>query len=206
MAEREQKDPHGVRDVVDGLEELAQEDGKSEICVGDVLDKFGSRSFSPFMMVLALIELSPLGAIPGVPTFLALCIALVAVQMVFGREHIWVPNWIEQRSISKGKLDSGTGKMEGTADKLDSIATDRLTFLTSGRVAGIVILMLCIAVAPLELLPWASAGPMLAIAIISLGLMVRDGLVMLIAYIIAGLSATGALYWIVGSGASGGGG
>ncbi|MGB3712165.1 MAG: exopolysaccharide biosynthesis protein [Erythrobacter sp.] len=205
MTEREQKNPEGVGDVVEGLDELAKEDN-DEVCFGDVLDKFGSRSFAPLMMVFALIELSPIGAIPGVPTFLAVCIAIVAVQLLIGREHIWVPGWIENRSISNDKMSTATDKMSGIADKLDSIASNRLSFMTSGKVAAAVILLLCIAVAPLELLPWASAAPMTAIAIISLGLMVRDGLVMLIAYIVAILATTGGLYYFFGTGGSGGSG
>jgi len=208
MTQHETKNPSSIGDIVDGLEELA--DSEDEICVGDVLDKFGSQSFAPIMLVLALTELSPVGAIPGVPSFLAVCIALVAVQLLFGNEHIWVPSWIENRSASAGKIEKGTSKIRGIADWLDSIATDRLTFLTRGpavQVAAAIILLLCVSVVPLEVLPWASAAPMLAIAVISLALMVRDGLAMLIAYIVAVLATTGAGMWFFSSdGSSGGGG
>ena len=50
--------------------------------------------------------------------------------------------------------------------------------------AGIVIL-LCCTVPPLELLPFASSIPMGAVALIGLGLMARDGLVMLIAAVLS---------------------
>ncbi|MFD1483588.1 exopolysaccharide biosynthesis protein [Paracoccus nototheniae] len=49
------------------------------------------------------------------------------------------------------------------------------------RVVALLCILLCTAVPPLELLPFASSIPMGAIALMGLGLMVRDGLVILIA-------------------------
>ncbi len=204
MAEDNTKDAESIGDVVDGLDELADEVDE-EVCFGDVLEKFGSRSFAPVMMVLALTELSPIGAIPSVPTLLALGILLIASQMLFGREHIWVPGWIEKRSVSKGKMHKATDKMDGIANWLDSWSGSRLEVLTKGpaiQAAALLIMILCVFVAPLEVLPWASAGPMLAISIICLALIVRDGLVMLIAWLIALGAISGAVYYAISSGLS----
>lgn len=205
--EKDTEDPHSIGDVVDGLGDLAEENG--EVRFADVLDKFGSRSFAPIMLVLAIVQLSPIGAIPGMPTLLALCILLVAVQLLIGREHIWLPDWIAQRSVSGSKLDSAIEKLDGIATKLDGIAKGRLKFLTRGpalQLAAFVIVLLCIAAPPLEVLPWASAGPMLAIAVISLAIMVRDGLAMLIAWALAAAAMGGAgYYYYSSSGGSGSG-
>lgn len=190
------KDPHSINDVLDGLGELAN--SEDQVPFGDVLDKFGSHSFAPIMLVLALVELSPIGAIPVVPTILAVCIALVAGQLAFGSDHVWVPDLLERRSLSSGKIDTAVEKVSGIAAKLDSISTDRMTFLTKGaavKIAAGLILLLCCTVPPLELLPWASSAPMLSIAVISLALMVRDGLVMLLAYIVAAAAIGGIAYW-----------
>lgn len=203
MSQNQTSEPHSVGDVVEGLEELA--DGEDKVSFGDMLDKFGSRSFAPVIMVLALLEVTPLGAIPGVPTLLAACIFLIAVQMLVGRDHIWVPGWIENRSVSGKKLKSATEKLDGTAEKLDGISGSRLEFLTRGpaiQAAALVIMILCLFVAPLEVLPWASMGPMVAIAIISLAIMARDGLAMLIAWLVALGAVGGAIYYFISSGVS----
>lgn len=208
MAEHETKDPHSIAEVVEGIEEVA-ENADEDVRFGDVLDKFGSRSFSPVMMVLALVELSPLGAIPGVPSALALCIFLIAAQMAWGREHIWMPGFVERIGISPDKVTGASDKLEGVADKLDHLATDRMEFLTEGparRIAAGVIMVLCVAVVPLEILPWASSGPMLAIAIISLALMVRDGLAMMLAWMLAAAAIGAGAWYLFASGGSGGSG
>ena len=62
MAQGKTKEPHSVTDVVEGLEELAE--SESEVAVSDVVDKFGKRSFAPVMLVLALLEVTPVGMIP----------------------------------------------------------------------------------------------------------------------------------------------
>lgn len=202
MSKEQTKDPESVGDVIEGLDEIADEVDE-KICFGDVLDKFGSRSFAPVMMVLALLEISPIGAIPGVPTALAICIFAVAAQMLVGRDHIWVPDFVDKIGISPDKLHKGAEKMEGVGEKIDKIADNRLEFLTEGpaiQAAAAVIMLLCLFVAPLEVLPWASMGPMLAIAIISLALMARDGLAMLIAWLVAGAALGGAVYYFFSSG------
>lgn len=203
MSKEQTKEPHSVTDVVDGLEELA--DSEEKVSFGDVLDKFGSRSFAPVMMVLALLELTPIGVIPGVPSLLAACILLIAAQMLFGRKHIWVPDWIANRSVSGDKMHTATEKLDGTAEKLDNLSGSRLEFLTRGpaiQAAALVIMILCLLVAPLEVLPWASMGPMLAIAIISLAIMARDGLAMLVAWLIALGAVGGAIYYFITTGIS----
>lgn len=201
-----ESEPHSVGEVVQGLEELSE--GSSKVKFADVLDKFGARSFAPVMMVLALIEISPLGALPGVPTFLAACIALIAAQMVVGRDHIWVPQWLAQRSVPGKKMGDASHKLERPAEKLDGVAKERFNFLTTGpslRIAGATIVLLCLAVPPLEVLPWASSGPMIAIAVISLAIMVRDGLAMLIAWLLTAVAVAGIGYYYFSSGTGDGG-
>ena len=193
-------EPTSVGDVLDELDELA--DKGDQVCVRDVLDDFGRRSFGPFMMIPALIEISPLGGIPGVPTALALFIALIAAQLVIGREHIWMPEFVQRRSVESGKLHKAVEKLRGLGQWLDEHSQDRLEKLTVGiwlRFAGAVVIALCCTVPPLELLPFASTLPMLAIIMIGLGLTVRDGALLLSALLFAGLAAATGVYLYLGS-------
>lgn len=194
------KEPRSVSEVVETIAELAEKDDK--VTIGDVLDRFGHRSFAPVMMAFALVELTPAGGIPGVPTFLAACISLFAVQMLFGRDHIWVPKWIEQRSAPSKKLREATGKLETVAEKVDKVAHSRLERFASGaglKVAAAIILALCLTIPPFELVPFASTAPMLAIDVICLAIMVRDGLAMLIAWGVAAAALIGLGYYYFAS-------
>ena len=196
MSEKDSKtEPQGVEDVIGELDELAAQN--TEVCIADVLDDFGARSFGPIIMILALIELTPIGAIPGIPTALATLIALIALQLLFGKDHIWMPQFVQKRSVESKKLHKAVGKLRGVAHWLDAHSRDRFNFLTKGiwlKSAALAIIVLCVTVPPLEMLPFASSAPMLAIASIGLALIVRDGLVMLGALALA-MAALGAGTW-----------
>ncbi|QUL39503.1 exopolysaccharide biosynthesis protein [Erythrobacter sp. JK5] len=198
-------DPHSVGEVVESLAELAEEDSK--VTIGDVLDRFGDHSFAPVMLVFALVELTPAGGIPGVPTFLASCIALVAVQLLFGRDHLWVPGWIARRGAPSVKLRKAAHTLENVARQVDRVAQSRLESFASGiglRIAAALIIALCLTIPPFEVVPFASTGPMLAIDIICLAIMVRDGLAMLVVWTLATVALAALGYFILFSDAMSG--
>ena len=73
------KQSGAVERILDRLHETAEKRGK--VSVGDIVQALGDRSWGALPFIPALIELSPIGAVPGVPTTLALIIALFAAQM-----------------------------------------------------------------------------------------------------------------------------
>lgn len=193
-------DPHSVGDVLDELEQLAE--SADTVSIGDFLAGLGQRGYGPVLLVPALLEITPVGGIPGVPTFLAAIIATFAVQILIGHTHLWLPGFIERRRISSGKLCEATAKLRGTARFLDRWFHGRLPALTQPpmpRIAAVVILLLACSVPPLELLPFASTVPMVAIAAFGLALLVRDGFLMAVAGILA-IAALGVGFGLVGSG------
>ncbi|WP_066554929.1 exopolysaccharide biosynthesis protein [Croceicoccus bisphenolivorans] len=198
-------DPHSVCEILNCLDEVAKE--HSKVSVENVVDAIGSRSYGPFLLVPALLEITPVGAIPGVPTFLAVIITLVALQMLFGRKHIWIPGFISHRSVSAERVEKASRKLRKIAAFLDKWFHGRLKALTHGvpvRIAAILIIGLCATVPPLELVPFASSGPMIAVAAFGLALMVRDGLLMLIATAMS-LAAFGIGFTMMGGKESSGG-
>lgn len=202
------EEPHNVREAVASLEELA---GKRDpVRIGDVLDTFGERSFGPLLMILALLEITPVGSIPGVPTVIATLCVLLAGQLALGHDPVWLPQWVQRRSLRADKLATGAQKLEGVAERLDRLFKGRLErFATDWwqRAAGLAVILLCLTVPPLELLPLASTVPMLAIASIGLALTVRDGLLLLIAITFAGLAmGAGVVFAIAQLGGGGAGG
>ncbi|KPQ32311.1 MAG: ABC-type transport system, permease component [Porphyrobacter sp. HL-46] len=174
-------DARSIGDVVNRVREIAE--GRDTVSVGDLVDEFGDHSFAPLMLIIALIGMTPVGAIPTAPTILGLCIAIVAVQFAAGREHVWLPRFIECRSVSSRKLKQGSDKLDRVARMLDIIAKGRLPALTGinarRTIAGLIVL-LCCALPLLEVVPFAAAAPFFAIATLSLAMIVRDGLVMLV--------------------------
>lgn len=171
-----------MNEILDRLAEAA--DGRDRVAVADIVEVIGSRSYGPFLLVPALLESTPIGGVPGVPTFLATIITIVAIQMLIGRDHVWLPGFIWRRSVSAGKVAKASHKLRKLATIVDKWFHGRLEVFTHGlpmRLAALPILGLCVTIPPLEIVPFASSPPMLTIAAFGLALMVSDGLLMLLA-------------------------
>jgi hypothetical protein len=179
-------DPKSLSELLDRLEELAQE--KEEMRAGELAQAFGSRSYGPFLIVPALIELSPIGSVPGVPTALAVIVLLFAGQMLFGRKHLWLPQFVTKRRMDAGRVGRAIEKLRPLGQRVDKWFHDRLPALTRGpfiRIAAAACIVLAFCVPPLEFVPFASSAPMGAIALFGLALLVRDGVLMIAASLLA---------------------
>jgi len=184
-----------VEDILDTLQDLAE--SEDEVTVGDVVKALGGRGFGPLILAPALIVITPIGGIPAIPSLMALIIALFSMQIVLGRDHLWLPSMLKARAVAHDKVTKSVSKLRGLATWLDDHMGNRLTVLTKKpmpALAASIILVLCILVPPAEVIPFAAALPMGAIAITALALTVKDGLVMLI-----GLIGSAAALWLTWS-------
>ncbi|NND89241.1 MAG: exopolysaccharide biosynthesis protein [Granulosicoccus sp.] len=197
MTISENTDPRRVTamrlsDISDTLSELATQ--QDSVSVGHLIEKLGSRGYAPFLIVPAILEISPIGGLPGVPTLLASIILLVASQMVCGRDHLWLPAILRRRSLKSYRLSGALEKVDPVVRKLDAwFANERLETMTQSPVtnfAAFICLLLALSVPPLEFIPFASTAPMLAIALIGIALLVHDGWLMLGALSLSLLSFT----------------
>lgn len=197
MAEGSQ--PGDLEQVIGEIISLGED--RDTVAVSDMQDCLGQRSFGPFLFVPAIIEISPIGGVPGVPTLLALIVALFAIQMLFGREHFWVPGFLSHRAVSAKKLEKGLNKIRPIIRWLDKISRERFSWAISKgflRVLAVLCVMLATSVPPLELLPFASTAPFSAIALFGLGITTRDGLL-----VVLGLVVTLGAFVLVGTGLTG---
>jgi hypothetical protein len=167
------------------LEQAAENAPGDEVSFGDLLDLWEDRTFGPIFTILGLlIVLPPLGAIPGLPLIIGMVLVLFAFQMMVGSTHVWVPDAVENLSISKKKVRKAHEKSNGVLHELDSWVSDRLSWATSQparQIAAGVVMMLGLTLIPLEMVPFAVAVPGLAITMIGLAIFARDGLLMLLA-------------------------
>ena len=172
---------------------------EERVTIGEVADGFGTRSFGPVLILLPLVELSPLGGVPLVPSFLALLVGLTAAQMLLGRKHLWLPGVIADRSVSADKVEAAADKMMPLARRLDRWFRGRLERLTEAwalRLAAVLIIAMMLAVPVLELVPFATSVPMLAVLALGLAGLVHDGLLMLTGLVI-GAASLGGVAWLV---------
>lgn len=159
-----------------------------KIAIHDIREEIGERSFGPSLIIPAVIEISPLGSIPGGPTAVAIIISIFAVQILFGRKHLWLPQILERQTLDGQKLKTELGKLSSISCYCEIIFRPRIKRLTAPpylRCLAVVVMLLCVSVPPLELIPFASTVPMLAVTIVGVALLMRDGLAAGIAAVMA---------------------
>jgi hypothetical protein len=105
----------------------------------------------------------------------------VALQMIVGAHRPWLPSFVLQRSVTMKDFRTMVEKAEPHLQRIERLLRPRLSAMSSTlveRLLGLVLLLLSIIVAlPI---PFANQPPAIAQGLIALGLIERDGVVVLI--------------------------
>lgn len=168
------------------LQKLRRLDGDT-VSLGDVVEEIADRGYGPLLLVPALIVLLPSGAVPGVPSICGILIALIAVQLVFGRRCPWLPRRLGEFTFSGAGFSRAVDRLLPIAARIDRFIHPRLGFLTEwpfSRILAGVCAVLGLSMIPLEVIPFAAAGPAAAVFFAALALSVRDGLLAIVSTVI----------------------
>lgn len=187
-----------LSDVLDRLEGAAT--GES-IAVGEVVEALGHRSFAALMLIFALISTSPASAIPGITSLVAAIVFLLAIQMVLGRDCVWLPEVVTKRRMSTGKLCLGIGWLRRPVEFLERFLRPRLGLLYHRPwifLPLVLILGLTLAMPLMEAIPTSGSLASTVIAIFAAGLLTKDGTLAVAAMVL--LLAVPVTVWQVGFG------
>ncbi|HEX6997657.1 MAG TPA: exopolysaccharide biosynthesis protein [Gammaproteobacteria bacterium] len=190
------REPADLEELLDRMLDVSEE--RDPVSLGDLLDAVGRRSFGPLLLLAGLIILMPLvGDIPGVPTVMGLVVLLISGQLLLRRPYFWLPGWILRRSIAAEKLRKALGWLRKPARFVDRWLRPRLTKLVDGAWVYVIALVssgLSLATPLMELVPFSANGAGAVLTAFGLALIARDGLMALIALVIAA-GTSGAVIW-----------
>ena len=193
MTSQQVVEPPAVQSLQQVLDRIRNAGEGETVSVDDVLQSIGPRSFGALLLAPAIIIITPLSGIPGLPSIGAAIIALIAAQMLLGRKHFWLPRFLRCRSVPRERLDKAVAWLVPAARMIDRLVGPRLSFLTEGPFAyliGLLCLLLALLMPPLEIVPLSNSLTATAIALFGLALVARDGLLA----ILATLFMAGAIY------------
>lgn len=180
--------PQNLKTLLDLLAD-AGESGEP-ITIECMLEATGQRSFGALLLIPGLLVFSPLSGIPGLPTFFAIMVGLIALQLLVGREHFWLPRWLLKRSASRSKYDRAIKFLKRPAHLIDRLIRQRLTFLADGisvYINALLCLLIAVTMPPLELIPFGNSVAGAALSLLGLGMMARDGALVIAALLPLGL-------------------
>lgn len=186
-------DPHPLIALLQELETLA--DQGPTVRVGSVMTATGHYSHDIALLVPAMILVSPLSVIFGLPTLTALVMLLICVQALAGRRHLWLPRVLRNRQIGSDRFRAAMRWLHRPVGWVVRHQRPRVTVLISrpGRIAGwLCALAICLIIPLLEFLPMVTSVACLAISLLALGQVLRDG-----AYALAGYAMIAAALWLL---------
>jgi hypothetical protein len=169
-------------DVIRALDDSAGDDG---LTVGEMVDRMDERAFGLLILILAIPCLVP--GLPGAQ-IIAIPIFLLALQMMIGRSEPWLPGWFLRVRVRKpwmrGVADFADKRLRWT----ERLARPRLRFVATGlgeKLASLIIALAAVTI----MLPITNTIPSLAITVMAIGILQRDG-------VFTGLGGLLALAWI----------
>lgn len=173
--------------------------------VGDIVAALGDRGCGLLLLACALPCCLPLP--PGVPSTAGWIIAVVSLNMVMGRDSIWLPKVLLRLSIERQTLHRIVNRCLPHVEKMERFCRPRASFaLNRGSRSLIGLAMLVPALLLILPIPiFGNIPPGIAAAVIAIAICEGDGLIALTGTLLAFvvLVATGAAAWGLVRGLSG---
>ncbi len=190
---------HDLEQLLDRIRDAEHE--HEEVSLGAIMAHLGQRSFGPFLLLIGVITAAPVvGDIPGVPTLMGVLLLLTAVQLLFRSEHFWLPQVLLARSVSRGKVERTLEWIQRPARGIDRLIQPRMQTLVTGvgaQAIAFVCGLIAVTMPPMELIPFSANGAGLALVAFGLGLIARDGLMALLAFVVTVGTFAGVAYGLM---------
>lgn len=186
---------------IDLVADLAAAAGPDGLTLHEIRDRLDERAFGLMILILSIPCLVP--ALYGVPQIVGIPILLLAGQMLVGRKEPWLPEGVLKRRVSKSILDRMADFAVKRMGWFERLSKPRLTLFTQGiaeRAAAAFMMLATVTI----ILPLANTVPSVALALLAVGLIQRDGLFVVagatVATAWAGALATVGIGFFVGAG------
>jgi len=154
--------------VLQRIDAAAGDDGLS---VSEIVDRLDERAFGLLILLLTLPCLVP--GLPGAQ-IIAIPIFLLAVQVLIGRSEPWLPGWFMRTRVKKGWISALAGFADKRLRWTETLSRPRWRFFAAGvgeKFAALVMSLAAITI----MLPITNTVPSVALTLMSVGLIQRDG-------------------------------
>lgn len=157
---------------------LAEGEG-DRLTLGEVMRALGPQTFGVLLVLLGLPNCLPMP--PPIPLVCGFLLVAVALQIVFGRRTPWVPRRLLDKSMARADAARAVARALPYVRRLEQWSRRRLEFFGTPwrfRLLGVAFLLVALSLltaAPLI----GQIPPGIAVCLIGLGLVERDGLLVL---------------------------
>lgn len=191
-------EPKGNAPLSVVLFRLANDSSRERISVGDLLAALGDRAIGALMFFFAAPNILPVP--PGVSTLLGAPLLFLSAQLMLGMRP-WLPGVVTRRSLSREDLATLVRRIVPWLARAEKLLKPRLPVLVRPPVEYVVGLVCLVLAAVLMLpIPLGNTLPALAISLLALGVLERDGAWIalgLLASVVAGTVVSGVVWAMI---------
>lgn len=155
------------------LRRLADDGGDRGLTLREIRDRMDERAYGLLILLLSIPCLVP--GLYGVPQVVGVIIILVAAQLVVGREEPWLPVWMLNLRAKGSWLKAMADFAESRLGWVDRLSRPRLSRFATGAGEKLAAAFMILATLTI-VLPMTNTIPSVALALLSVGLIQRDGL------------------------------
>ena len=143
---------------------------------GDIVDAFAARAFGPLIVLFAAPNMLPV-ALPGISAVLGAPLILLTAQLAIGMRRPWLPEVLRRRSLARDDFARLVARIAPRLQRIERMVRPRFLPVTGAlgkRLIGVAGLVLAILV--FLPVPFGNGVPGLALVLMAVGLLGRDGL------------------------------
>ncbi|MCV6594810.1 MAG: exopolysaccharide biosynthesis protein [Silicimonas sp.] len=169
---------HGDTPISRRLSQLAEDAEGSSVTLDWILAQLHERAFGLFLLILALPCCIPL--LYGIPQIVSLPLMFVSAQILLGRTSPWLPGRLGAREVTTSSLHNLASRARPWLEKVEALSRPRLGGLTRppiDRIVGVALVLFSASI--LVPLPGTNTVPGFAVVLVAMGLLQRDGLLVL---------------------------
>lgn len=176
---------------------IAAAEDRDRISIGDLLEALKRRALGALMFIFAIITALPMP--PGVSAIVGAPLVFLSAQLMIGM-NAWLPRIITDRSLSRVDFHRVMKVASPWLARAEGIMRPRFEFLAKRPavyVAGFIAFVMSLLV--LLPIPGANMAPSIAICIIALGLLERDGVWIVLGALVGIVSTVvvASIYWVL---------
>lgn len=178
--------PEGKKRFSQILDAIGADERRERVSVSDLMQAMDARAVAALILLFALPNVVPTP--PGTSSILGLPLLYLTAQMMLGKLP-WLPAFIADRSMTRNDFNSFVGRVTPLIARFERLLKPRFLFVTSvtgERIIGGICFALAIVLA--MPIPLGNMLPALAISLMALGVLERDGLWVVIGVIVGALS------------------
>lgn len=164
--------------ISERLERLARDASGETVSLGWILDQLHERAFGLFLLILALPCCIPF--LYGIPQIVSLPLVFVAAQIVLGRRVPWLPEKLRERNVAVTSLADLSSRAGPWLRRIEALSRPRLGAVTRppvDRMIGLALLLFSASI--MVPLPGTNTVPGFAVVLVSMGLLQRDGILVI---------------------------